>query len=55
MDLVPDDAPEFPENGSKKEQIKWFAEYGEVKGAGAISFVVGASKSYTRKVLNSDN
>jgi len=42
----------FPENGSKKEQIQWFDEKGDIQGYQAIAFCVGANKSYVRKVLN---
>lgn len=42
----------FPEDGSKKEQIKWFDKHGDVQGPKAIAFCVGASASYVREVLN---
>jgi hypothetical protein len=42
----------FPENGSKKEQIKWFDKHGDIQGAKAIAFCCDASAGYVREVLN---
>jgi len=45
--------PEFPSNGTKAEQIKWFDQYeDDLNGAKAIAFCCDASASYARKVLN---
>lgn len=41
----------FPDDGTKKEQIKWFDKHGDVAGAKAIAFCVDASPSYVREVL----
>lgn len=43
----------FPDDGTKAEQIKWFAvNDDDINGATAIAFVCDASPSYARKVLN---
>lgn len=44
---------DFPEGGTKAEQIKWFDQNDDdLNGAKAIAFCVGASPGYARKVLN---
>jgi len=43
---------DFPKEGSKKEQIKWFNENEDMTSPKAIAFCVGASARYVREVLN---